>query len=275
MAVDIGETYPLGIVVRDVDEAGTPINAGTVQLRVTLPDQTVVVVPVQSPAAPGYYAADYVPAQAGRHLYQWRTTDPNRVLEGAFDVAPPWSAGILTLANAKKLVKIDASDTAHDDDLRGVILSVTEVVENVRREVVVRRPVVETRRLRGWRYEVALLAHRPVLSVTSVTSLDSGVVWTPPSLDIDEHGIVRALAGGPFHGRLRIDYVAGYQVIPPAFTEAAGYILQHLWANRGGSSNRPRVGGQAAASDRDDGGMGYSIPNRARDLLGHAPPLVG
>ena len=272
--MDLGEAVPLGIVVRDVDEARTPINAGSVTVQVTLPDQTVVTLPVGAPAATGYYTADYVTTQVGRHLYRWATTAPTRVLEGSFEVLPPWSAGLLSLTEAKELLRIDAGEDRYDERIRNTVMAATAAAENERKETIARRAVVETRLVVQPCYRLAL-GHRPVLAVTSVERVNGGVpLWIPPAIEVDEHGIVTCLAGGPFYGHLRVRYVAGYAAVPAAYREALGYIVQHLWANRQGSSSRPRVGGQSGSAD-DGGGMGYSIPNRARDLLGRAGPLVG
>jgi hypothetical protein len=276
MSVDVGELYPMGITVRDIDPNRTPINANSVTLTITRPDQTPEpgVVIGNPPGITGHYTFDYIPLQAGRYVYRWATVNPTLVLEGSFDANPSGSAGLISLARAKRLLRIPLDDDTEDDDIRSVIRAATRAAENERQEVIQRREVIETRRLRTATPRCAL-TNRPVLALTSVTNLDDGGTWLPPAVDVDEHGIVEVALGAPaLWGRLQFSYVAGYAVVPDAYQEAAGYIVQHLWENRLGSQRRPRVGGMAGGEDVAPT-MGYSIPNRARDLLGRAGPLVG
>ena len=276
MSVDVGELYPMGITVRDIDAGRTPINAATVTLSITRPDQTPepAVIVSNPPGITGYYTYDYIPLQAGRYVYRWATTNPTLVLEGSFDANPTGSAGLISLARAKHLLRISLDDDTDDDDIRSVIRAATRAAENERHEVIQRRAVVETKRIRA-RTQRTALSLLPVLSLTSVTDLDNATVWVPPAVDVDENGIVEVAFGAlGLWGRLRFAYVAGYAVVPDAYQEAVGYIVQHLWANREGSARRPRVGGQMGGEDQPPT-MGYSIPNRARDLLGRAGPMVG
>jgi hypothetical protein len=276
MSVDVGELYPMGITVRDVDPARTPINAANVTLAITRPDQTPEpgIVIGNPPGLTGRYTFDYIPLQPGRYVYRWATTNPTLVLEGSFDANPTGSAGLISLARAKNLLRIPLDDDTEDDDVRSVIRAATRAAENERHEVIQRRAVTETKRLRALTLRTAL-TYLPVLSLTTATNLDDGTVWLPPAIDVDEHGIAEVAFGvAAFGGRVRFDYVAGYAVVPDAYQEATGYIVQHLWENRLGSQRRPRVGGMSGGEDVPPT-MGYSIPNRARDLLGRAGPLVG
>lgn len=275
---DVGEVVPLGIVVRDVDAARTPMNATTVALRLTRPDDgTVVTVTVGNPpVVTGYYSADIIPDAPGLWRYEWKTTDPSLVLEGSFNADPPWPYGLISLAETKRLLRIDPAEDAHDEDLRQVILSATRAAEDVCGEVIARRTVVETHHVRApaWRL---VLAQRPVIALATVNPIIpidpvAAAGYLPPVYDMDEFGILTCTYGGPFLGSLRITYDAGYIVVPHNYREAVLYIVQHLWQNRGGASRIPRVGGTEGV---DQGGLAYSIPNRARDLLGRAGPLVG
>lgn len=267
--IDVGDLYPMGIIVRDVD--GDPINAATVTLTIVRPDLTIVnAIVANPPGEAGHYIYDYVPTMAGRHTFRWATTSPTLVYENSFDVAVPGSAGLISLERAKRLLRIDLSDASHDDDIRSIILAATEPTENQAGRVLVRREMFETKAVTRPRMSLTLV-QRPVLALTSVTDLATGTQWLPPAVTVDEHGIVRSYAG-PFTGRsLRVVYVAGYQVVPEHYQEAAGIIVQHLWTNRGGSSQRPRPGG----TQGDESGTTYSIPNRAKDLLGRRGPMVG
>jgi hypothetical protein len=271
---DVGELVPLGVIIRDM--SGTPVNASAVALRITLPDlSTLDPVVVNPPAVTGYYGVDYVPVQAGRHLYRWVSTDPSLVLEGTFDVLPPNTAGIISLARAKKALRIPLDDHDEDEDVQQVILAATEAAEGERHEVIAPRPVSETRRFIHPVTRVAL-THTPVISLTEVVRLGSaGAVLgslISPGAWVDEANICHI--AGWLRGVIQFRYVAGYRVIPAAYQEAVEIIVQHLWGLRTGSSRRPRPGG-ASADDGTASPTGYALPNRARDLLGTAGPLVG
>lgn len=270
---DVGELVPLGIVVRDVDPARTPMNANTVTLSITKPDQTVDnPVVVNPPGVAGYYVYDYIPTMAGMFVFRWRTTVPTLVLEGSFEVVAPGAPGVISMAKAKRLLKINAADDNYDDDIRDVIRAATGAAEHEAGRAIQRQTIVQTKRVRVSNPRL-VLSTLPVISVTSVVNLDSGQTWLGGvDCDVDENGIVETLTGRPnFVGRLRCEYVAGDTVVSDPDQEAIGYILQHLWANRQGSSGRPARAGVGDGQSE----MGYSIPNRARDLLGHAGPNVG
>lgn len=280
---ELGEVVPLGIIVRDT--AGAPVNATDVSLTLTLPDGTLLadgtspLPPVLNPPpVAGHYAVDYVPRlQAGMYVFRWETTAPDLVYEGTFHVDPPYSVGLISLTQAKTLLNIDVDDTAHDRDIMDDVAAATELAEQERGEVLLRRTVVEDRDLgRAWTNAVAL-TQRPAQVITSVARLDAYgtpvTVLGPPDVWVDSRGILRSARG--LHGHLRITYVAGYRVVPPAFRTAVGYILQAVWDNRGGSARRPRVGGQQPGEG--DGNDATSVPQRALDLLGtrRQSPLVG
>lgn len=270
MAIEVGEIQPLGIVVRDLD--GDPINAATVSIEITRPDRTVFTPQVANPpGVTGHYLYDLTVTAPGPWRYVWRTTAPVLVLSGSFDAIPAGAFGVVNLEKAKKLLRIALDDHDHDDEIMDVIRAATGALENERNEKILRTEVSQTRWLRAGTKRFSL-AHRPVIEVTRVVSLDPPYAeLTPPAIEVSEQGIVTVVSG-IVSGRTRIDYVAGYNIIPDPIREAGGYVIQHLWANRLGASGRPRAGGQ---SGDEPSSMGYSIPNRARDLLGRAGPLVG
>jgi hypothetical protein len=270
-SLEVGELYPMGIVVRD--EAGVAINAVDVTLTITRPDLTVENPQIGNPPGDaGFYGYDYLPPEPGRYTYVWRTVTPTLAVSGSFDVIPPQAAGIVSLARVKRLLKISPDDNKNDDELRGLIRAATFACELERKETIVRRERVITFNARRPRRSLTIL-HRPIIAVTSVTGIGPNVAGTWPNdlLDVDEHGILRSF-GAPFLGLIRAVVQVGYVVIPDHFQEAAEIIVQHLWQTRGGSAERPRAGGQNADQP---GTVTYSIPNRAKDLLGRAGPLVG
>ena len=74
-SLEVGELYPMGIVVRD--EAGVAINAVDVTLTITRPDLTVENPQIGNPPGDaGFYGYDYLPPEPGRYTYVWRTVTP-------------------------------------------------------------------------------------------------------------------------------------------------------------------------------------------------------
>jgi hypothetical protein len=268
---DVGELHPLGVFIRDED--GAPLNAASVVLTITKPDLTTVQPPVANPPAEtGRYAVDYVPDIPGPYRYRFAATSPALVFEGSFDVEEPGGVGLISLDVAKKLLRIPLDEHDDDDDVMSVVRAATRAAELETNRVVARRTIVEHRFLRQPTRRFAV-RRRPVLALTSVERLDNGVpvvTITPPYAGITEAGIVSV--NGMVWGPVRTTYVAGPAVTSPSDREAIGYIVGHLWANRQGSTARPRIGGQGGT---DDAVSTYSIPNRARDLLGRRGPLVG
>jgi hypothetical protein len=153
---------------------------------------------------------------------------------------------------------------------------VTALIEDYRGEVIVRRPIVESfsvgRRwpyAAEWRAQAAhklLLAKTPVLSVTSIVRPLDGVTWTSSDVLVTGPGTgaVTSLKD-PFWGDLTASYVAGYQVVPANFIEAAKITLRHLWQVQ----QTPGMGGSVfGGGDTSTANPAYALPNRAAQLLG-------
>jgi len=272
---DLGEVVPLAVTVRDT--AGAPMNAETVSLTIIRPDLSIAAIDILNPPAQtGRYTAEFIPTgQPGLYTYRWHTTGPDLVHEGAFHVEPPGAISILSLAQAKTLLGM-TNDDRYDEDIAGTSRAATRLAEKVRREKILRTPMVETRDLGRTYVRGVALTWRPVIALTAVDRLADGDVvvetLTPPLVAVDERGIVTAGSPTALWGRCRFRYVAGYLVIPDEFREATGYILQALWANRRGAGGRPRVGGQDTGGD--DSADTRSVPGRALDLLGAGEPRV-
>lgn len=274
---DLGEVVPLGVVVKD--ENAVAVNAETVELTLTLPDGSAYKpVVLNPPPETGRYAVDYVPReQAGLYSYRWVTTRPDLVLEASFHVERPGTVGVLSLAEAKDYLGMQADDR-HDEEIMRAMRSATALAEDARHEVILRRSITETADLGTYTVAGHALTHKPVLALTSVHRLRYGTpveVLAPPAVWVDEHGIVRSVRPAALFGVCRFTYTAGYGVVPEEFREAVGYILQAVWSNRRGSNSRPRVAG--SEDPQSPGSEMPSIPRRALDLLGVSGrgPLVG
>ena len=87
MEIDLGGTYPLSTIIRDV--TGAPVDGTSVVVTVTLPDLTTAT-PAVTHGAVGNYSAYFPTTQGGRHVARWSGmlgTTPLAVRED-FDVVP-------------------------------------------------------------------------------------------------------------------------------------------------------------------------------------------
>lgn len=272
MPYDLGDTVGIGVTVRDA--ASAPTNATTITLTVTLPDGTTANPAVANPpSVMGEYGVDYVPTIPGHYRWRLVTTGPTTALTGSFDVWPPDSASIVSLAEVKKHLGKSIDDTSDDEELRGFIEATTAVIEEHRGEVVVRRPVVEDMNVTCPVLAVQLGSF-PVQSLTSVATVDGATTWDVNNLHVSSGGVVTVLSGPALRGMLRFTSVVGYTVIPPNYTLAAKIIVAHLWETQ----QQPGLGPSGPFGSEPQfltpTGRGFAIPNRAVELLGRRPPLV-
>jgi hypothetical protein len=111
---------------------------------------------------------------------------------------------------------------------------------------------------------VAVLGYRPVVSLTSVLHEGAAVTYTTTGTA----GILTGIRG--YNGRdLTVTYVAGRTTVPAALRLATLIIAAHLWETQRGNSPSSAL---PLAEETAAFGMGYGIPNRAKDLL--APYLM-
>lgn len=266
--------YDLGDTVTDMwgevrDAAGALTAASTADLSVYKPDGTEEPVTVTNPST-GIYGADYVPATEGPYRWWLRTTGPATAKTGAFYVEPVIERSIISVADGRR--QLNMVSNASDEELRQVLSAATVVVENHLNRAIVRATRVEYHTVRSG--NPLILTWTPVLSLTSVATVDGGTSWNVADLFVDPNtGIVSSLAGSSPSGRLATLHVAGMTYIPPNYREAAEIIAQSLWDAKRGTKGSPSAGGL----DMPGAGItsfGYSIPDRARVLLGSPPTLV-
>lgn len=275
MAFDLGDQVPLTIETRDA--LGSLANAGAVTLTIGLPDGTSVTPAITNPST-GRYQVDYATTLPGRHTVRWVATGLNAgAYADAFDVRPATPDYLISLASAKAQLKIPLSDTSQDEQLREFVEAAAYVIEHHRKEAIVRRIVTEYHFIRDSASRL-LLRTTPVISLQSVQTVDGGTSWAVADLHLTPAtGLVVGKSGMgtiSFLGNIQAVYVAGRTVVPANFTLAARIIVQHLWeTTRGNPRTGPWPGGQEDTTQIF--GMGFAIPNRALQLLGKPPPLVG
>ncbi|MFD5975564.1 hypothetical protein [Streptomyces bacillaris] len=276
--------YDLGATVRLTaecqDPGGALTTAATATVTITLPGGAIVS-PVAEETAPGTgrYRADYVSSVPGRHTVRWVFTGPADAYTDAytdtFDVRPLAPPTILSLADAKRHLKMPPGRSDQDDEIRGWTESITRGIEGMCGPVVV-RTVTERHHVR--RAATVALQHTPVLELVSVTPVQGGGPgYAVDDLDLDpDTGVVRRLDGGTLTGLLLFTYTAGRPVVPANITAAARIIVQHLWRT-GQGPGRPQIGTGDFDVTEPITGFGYAIPNRALQLLepDRLPPGVG
>lgn len=276
MTVDIGDVIRLAWT--NTSPAGAPVNAGSVTLTVTLPNNTPSQFGPIAPVTTGIYQYDYQTIQAGPHRVYWQGTGANPGAHSdVFNVHPAAPPYLLSLADAKE--QLNKIATIDDEELRRLVESATAAVERHLDKAVVRRTVTEKRDMGNPSpsrspdiLQSFTLTTKPVISLTSVVAADGGLTWNPSNMTVTEGGVVRVLAGSVIWGPVTFTYEAGMLITPAEYSEAAGIIVQHIWQN----TQRGQKGPARAGLETPGAGFtsfGYSIPYAALELLG--PSLSG
>lgn len=174
---------------------------------------------------------------------------------------------IITLAAARNQLNYDASDIADDAEIQLYVDGITTVVEDYKGEVIEPRTVTEDLELAGenefW------LSRKPVISLTSLVSLDGSTTWDVSTMRARANGQVLVLPGYSLPwGDVVSTYQAGYAVTPERYVRGGLVILQHVWQTQRGA-------GQGSGGVVDVGEMldpQTAIPPKAREWLGpHRP----
>ncbi len=276
-----GQPITLDTTVR---VAGVLTDPTTLTLTIRRPDGTDLPAYTYNPGpvvrdSVGTFHCDVATADiatVGHYQDKWVSTGVGAgVRASAFDVFDPFEVQILTLPDAKDHLNITAANTQYDMMIQIWLDTIDENIERAIGGPVVTRSVTErVEAVDGGR--VLPLRKRPVVAVTSVTSVQAGQAIDVTDVEIDSNAnVVRRRLGWPF-------LVGGFGTVwPPVFTvvytaglgtsvsapvsAAARIILDHLWAIQHGPSARPTVGGDDTTQMF---GMSFAIPNRALELLG-------
>lgn len=169
-----------------------------------------------------------------------------------------------TLADLK--AELNITSTANDGELADKLDQAVDVVEGIVGPVTT-TTVTETHY--GVYAPVLVLRKMPVDALLSVSS-GSGVAASPlvsSLFELDaEAGLLRRVDGGWFSGSFTVSYSAGRPAVPPAIHGAILIIAGHLWeTQRGASPSALALQGEDFGAVAP--GVGFAIPNRARDLL--------
>ncbi|MGH3097874.1 MAG: hypothetical protein ACRDMV_17975 [Streptosporangiales bacterium] len=176
----------------------------------------------------------------------------------------------MTLPDAKAALGIGSDYTDDDDELQDYLDGIGTAVEEYKGVVVEQREVSQKIWLRAATSFV--LSSVPVISLTSVDTVDGSRSWQPDGFDVDEvSGLVTVLSGS-VTGRVTATYDAGYAEVPANIKRGALVILQHVWeTQRGvGSVQSGVVGSEEVYDPR----FSYSVPRKALEWLGSPLPGV-
>jgi hypothetical protein len=278
---------PVRVSTEVRDTAGTLTAPGTILLRVKKPDGTFL----PDYATPtldsvGKYHQD-IPAvdvtTIGHYSYVWITTGSAAGVSppNGFDVIDPFEPELLSLQDAKAY--LGETGTQQDDEIRAFAQVATEVVESIVGPCTPQTFTEQVEAVAG--SSVLLLSRRPVISVTSITSIwGVAPVWLTAAVQVNgSTGTVRLLGqgylGGPFYGGpFTVVYVAGRTVVPDRFIHAAREMLRHLWTTqRGQTTDSPLpdfIGDEELNGGGAPFGASFSIPNRVLELLS-ADRIIG
>jgi hypothetical protein len=288
---EIGQVYPAA--VNTYDQNSNPVDAETVFLTITQPDMTQVTpVVTNPPAVTGQYTWPFPIVQAGRHAVNWQTINPNTAWSDVFDVVAAQSDAIISLADCKQTLSIDAANTDDDDELRAKLRAVTHSIQLYMHTQYVPVQVTEWHNwpahLIPWeRPRLRLGSGSTVLppggQAVPIMSFSSLITYGPQnqvvttydtvnSMTVDrETGLVTVFNGPPLAGRMQAIWTAGMTVIPGNVIEGSKVLLQALWESRRGPGGLNGVIGPEEMADfRHYTGM----PRKVMELLGQPRPVV-
>jgi hypothetical protein len=270
-----GQPIRLSTSVRDV--AGALVDPGDITLTVQKPDGTNLPVYDYNPGAivrdsVGAFHND-VPTTdltlLGHYSYKWVATGTGAgVSFSNFEVFDPLDVAVLSLQDAKDHLNIAQATTTYDAEISSKIATIQASLEKMTGGPILTRAVTERVEV-GSGYRTLCVRQRPLVAVTTITDVSSGVALSTSDLDVDTNaGIIRRKLELPFLGRgpyFTVVYTAGWGVaVPAAMNEAARIILEHLWQTQHGPWQRPSIGGEEEVTLP---GWGFAIPNRAAELL--------
>lgn len=181
-------------------------------------------------------------------------------------------AGIVSLEEMRAHLNMQVRDPGEDVELQRMIDAADGAIEAFLGVVVAPRTVTE-RHIMPPSGMVCLRA-LPVIEVVEVVSLDGATTWDPSRVDLDhEIGVLRAGTSGVL-GDFRVTFAAGMTDPPARYALAEMIIAAHMW-----ETQRVRTMAQGFTAGGDDEfqgqfGRGYSLPNRAIELLGARTPNI-
>jgi len=268
-----GQPITLSTTVKN--PAGVLGNATALALTVQKPDASTQTYSSPTNDGTGLYHQDIPTADInllGHYPYKWVATGTNAgVSFSNFEVFDPLEISVLSLQDAKEHLNIPQSNTTYDSEIQSKIATIQANLEKTTGGPIITRAVTE-RVPCPYGHNTLTVRQRPLVAVTSITDVASGVAIDITGLDVDTNaGVIRRRLSWPFWvwgGAYTVVYTAGWgTAVPPSFNEFARIVLEHLWQTQHGPSLRPSIGGEEEVTLP---GFGYAIPNRAVELIAWA-----
>lgn len=272
-------TIPVTVQQRNTDGTYSLVDATTLTIVVKLAQADGTWLTAGTYSSPthdslGKYHQDIPAADiAALGHYQWTATSTGTgagVTFGDFDVFDASTeVAVLPLQDGKDQLNIPQSTTTFDTELQAYIATIETSLEGLTGGPIVNRTITAERcEFSGW-YETLQVRQRPLVSVTSITSI-LGTALDATGLDINRAGRkIRKKDGSPFSSDspvTLVTYVAGWgTAVPAAISLAARIILDHLWDLQHGPSARPSMGSGMELVTPP--GFSFAIPNYAAELL--------
>ena len=271
-----GQPVRVSTTVRDV--TGALVDAGTLTALVKLAQADGTMATTGTYATPahdgtGLYHQDIPTADLatiGHYQGTWTATGTGAgVSFFDFDVFDPFEQAVISLQDAKDMLNIPQATTTSDAEIQAFLATIETSLEGLTGGPIINRTITGERCVfLGW-YEALQVKQRPLVSVTSITSVRSGTALDVSSLDINPAGrMIRKKDCTPFSSDstvVLVTYVAGWgTAVPAAVNMAARVILDHLWETQHGPTARPSMGAPELVTPP---GFGFAIPNYAAELL--------
>ncbi len=261
-----GQPVRVEIDVRDLN--GVLVSPTTIALNLLNPLGVIVSASAPVEGLTGLFHVDLEAeiATLGHYALRWTMTgDGAGVKVDSLDVLDPFATELLSVGDAKSYVQIEASNTAHDAEIEGFIRAMHPIVEFFVGGPIEPRTMIRTVRAGS----MLVLPVAPVLEVVSFNSYGTALTLLDYSLDT-ELGILRHVNGyGTFpFGDIDVTFIAGRRIIPEALSHASKVIFAHLWETQRGRGASFTASRRAASDDVTSiPGLGYSVPNRAIEML--------
>lgn len=268
MIYDIGDKVTLSTIVKT--EAGTPVNTPALTIAVTKPDGTAVspAPTVTNTGSGGLYTAQVTVDQAELWRYVWTASGTVVAVEpGQFTVR---TQNVYVASMEEFKAHLNRSDATDDVELRTYLASATEWVEAELGGPLSVTTYTEMHTPRGL---IITPFKTQLVSVTSITPIspvgasafDSSLYYADTTL-----GLIVAYRYWPAPGPYTVAYRAGLSSIRERHKLAGLIVAAHLWDVQNGFAGRRNTTEFAPT------GLGFAVPNRARELL--APdrmPAIG
>lgn len=289
--IELGAPYPASLNV--YDQNSNPVNASTVTLVITQPDQTTVnCSPILNPAT-GQYTFTFPTVQTGRHTLAWATTGPTTAYRDVFDVGPAVPQAIISLADAKQTLGIQLSDTSDDPELLAKLAAITTSIQLYMHTQYVPVTITEWH---NWPAQMApwerpklrlgggsVTVGPPDVQLLPIQSLTSLITYGPQNQVVTTYdtvnnmyvdpwsGLVTVYAGVPLAGRMQAIFTAGMSQIPYNVIEGGKMLIQHIWESRRGPGG---VNGLIGPEEMGDFRHFTSLPRKVTEMLGPPRPVV-